>query len=74
MAEGNTFTQLVHKTSHSGQIKSPALSVGVHVAFEVLLAEFKNEDEFLLGVDDIVEANDVLVTELFHERYLSDGS
>jgi len=48
--------------------------VSVHVALEVLLAEFENEDEFLLGVDDIVEANNVGVTELFHERYFSDSS
>ena len=73
MAEGHTFAQLMHETPHSGQVKSSTLSVSVHVAFEILLAEFKNEDEFLLGVDDIVEANDVLVTELLHERYFSDG-
>lgn len=46
----------------------------VHVALEVLLAEFENKDKFLLGVDDIVEANDVGVTELLHERDFSDGS
>lgn len=73
MAEGNTFAQLMHKTFHCGQIKSAALSVSVHVALEVLLAEFENKDEFLLGVDDIVEANDVGVTELLHERDFSDG-
>jgi hypothetical protein len=74
MAEGNTFAKLVHETPHSGQVESAALSVSVHVALEVLLAEFENEDEFLLGVDDIVEANDVRVTELLHERDFSDGS
>lgn len=74
MAEGNTFAQLMHKTSHCGQIESAALSVSVHVALEVLLAEFENKDKFLLGVDDIVEANDVGVTEFFHERDFSDGS
>ena len=74
MAEGNTFAQLMHEASHSGQIKSSTLSMSVHVAFEILLAEFKDQDEFLLGVDDIVEANDVLVTEFLHKRYFSDGS
>ena len=66
VAEGNTFTQLIHETPHSGQLESAALSVGVHVALEILLAEFENEDEFLLGVDNIVEANNVKMTELLH--------
>ena len=48
--------------------------MSVHIALEVLLAEFENKDEFLLGVDDIVEANDVGVTELLHKRDFSDGS
>jgi len=74
MAKGNTFAQLEHKTSYCGQVESAALSVSVHVALEVLLAEFENKDEFLLGVDNIVEANDVGVTELLHERDFSDGS
>jgi hypothetical protein len=74
MAEGDTFAQLVHETPDGGQIEGPALSVSVHVALEILLAEFENEDELLLGVDDVVEANDVRVTELFHERDFSDGS
>ncbi|SRR5258706_777422 len=64
----------MHETSHCGQIESTALSVSVHIALEVLLAEFENKDEFLLGVDDIVEANDVGVTELLHKRDFSDGS
>jgi hypothetical protein len=64
----------VHETPDSGEVESAALSVSVHIALEVLLAEFEDEDEFLLGVDNIMEANDVRVTELLHERYFSDSS
>ena len=74
VAEGNTFAQLVHEAPHSGQVESAALPVSVHVALEILLAKFEDEDEFLLGVDDIVETNDIRVTEFFHKRYFSDCS
>lgn len=74
VAEGNTFAQLVHEAPHSGQVESAALPVGVHVALEILLTKFEDEDELRLGVDDIVEANDVGVTEFFHKGDFSDGS
>ena len=37
-----------------------------------MFAVLEYEDELGLGVDDIVEADNVDVLEFFHERYLAD--
>jgi hypothetical protein len=44
----------------------------VHVALQILFAEFEDEDELGLCVDDIVQAEDVDVFELLEEGYLAD--
>jgi len=54
MTERNTFTELMHKATNGVRLESTALSVGIHIALEILFAEFENENEFLLSMDDIV--------------------
>lgn len=73
VAEASSLEQLIHETPDDVGIESTAISVGVHVLLQVLIAEFEDEDEFALGVDDVVEADDVFVLELLHERDFADG-
>ena len=44
----------------------------IHILLEILLAEFKNEDELCFAMDNIVKANDVGMLELFHQRDLTN--
>lgn len=45
----------------------------IHVFLEVLFTKFENENQFCLSVNDIVESDDVDMTQLFHERNFADG-
>ena len=45
----------------------------VHVLFEILLHILKDEGEGAIGVDNVVQSDDVGVFEVFQQRDLSDG-
>lgn len=45
----------------------------VHVFLQILITKLENKDEFGLGVDDIVESENIDVFEFFQERDLSNG-
>jgi hypothetical protein len=44
----------------------------VHVLFEVFVHVFKDEHELVFGVDDVLEGDDVVVLEFFHEGDFAD--
>lgn len=67
MAERRAHQQLVHEAAHCMWIERAAVSVSVHVLLEVAFAVLEDENEFGLGMDDIVKADDVDMLELFHE-------
>jgi hypothetical protein len=48
-------------------------AVCVHVFFEIFVHVFEDEHEFLVGVDDVAEVDDVVVFEFFHEGDFADG-
>ena len=73
VAEVNTLKQLVHEALDSWGLEGTTLAIRVHVSLEVTIHVFEDKHELVLGVDDIVEADNVLVFELFHERYFADG-
>ncbi len=54
--------------------QSSSVAVGVHVFLEIFVHILKDEHEFVLSVNDIVERDDILMFELFHERDFADGS
>lgn len=56
--------ELVGEVLDSVEGKSTTISVRVHVPFQVLLAVLEDEDELRLGVDDVVEADNVDVLQL----------
>lgn len=67
MTERRAHQQLVHEAAHCVWIERAAVAVSVHVLLEVAFAVFEDENEFGLGMDDIVEADDIDMLELFHE-------
>ena len=74
VAESDTAEQLVHEGLDGDGIEHATLAPGVHVFLQVLVHELEDQHELVLGVDDIVEADYVLVLKLLHKRNLTDGS
>jgi hypothetical protein len=72
VAEGRAHEKLVHEAPNRVWIEGAAVTVCIHVLFEVPFTVLEDKYEFCFGVDDIVEANDVDVLELLHERYLAN--
>ena len=56
VAELDPAEELVHEDLDLGRGDVPV--AGVHVLFEVLLEEFEDKGELLLGIDDVVEVDD----------------
>ena len=65
--------ELPHEGPDDGGFEGAAFSVRIHVLFEIEVHEFEDEHELGLGVDDVVEADDVGMLELFHEGDFSNG-
>ena len=63
----------MHEGFDGDVVELAAGVAAVHVLFEVLVHVFEDEHEFVFGVDDIVQGDDVLVLELFHEGDFADG-
>ena len=74
VTEGRALEKLVHEGADDVGAKRAAVAVLVHVPLEIAVAELENERELGLGVDHVVEADDVDVLELLHERDLADCS
>jgi len=73
MAEGCALEQLEHEAAYGHLIQCAAVSVLIHVLLEILFTKFENENQFRLSVNDVVESNDVDMTQLLHERNFADG-
>lgn len=73
VAEGSALEQLKHETPDSLGRQGTAVSILVHILLEILLAVFEDEDELGLRVDNIMQANDVDMLELLHERDFTDS-
>lgn len=73
VTERSTLEKLVHETPNGDGIEGATLAVDIHVLLEVAFTVLKYEDELCLGVDDVVEADDIDMLELFHEGDLTDG-
>ena len=73
VAEGDATQQLLHEGLDGDVVELAAVAAGVHVLFQVFVHVLEDEHEFVLGVDDVVEGNDVFVFEFFHQGDLADG-
>ena len=61
VAEGNTLEKLVHEGFDGDVVELAAGVAAVHELFEIFVHVFEDEHEFIFGVDDIVEGDDVVV-------------
>lgn len=73
VAKGCPFEELVHEAADRARVERSTFPMRVHVLFQVLLAKLKDKDKLGFGVDDVVQAHDVYVLELFHERDLANS-
>lgn len=73
VAEGDALQELVHEGFDGDVVELAAGAAAVHVFFEVLIHVFEDEHEFVFGVDDVVQGDDVFVFELFHQGDFADG-
>jgi hypothetical protein len=73
VAKRGAFQKLIHEGADGLGIERPALAILVHVFLQVHFAVLKDENELGFGVDDIMQADDVNVLELLHERDFADG-
>ena len=73
VAESGTLEELVHETPHGDGVKRATIAMNIHVLFEVAFAVFEDEDELGLGMDDVVQPDDVDMFEFLHEGDLTDG-
>ena len=51
----------------------PTFTPSIHVLLQIPVHVLKDEHEFVLGVDDIVQRNDALMFQFLHQRDLSDS-
>ena len=68
----DALAKLVHKAANRVRLESTTLTVRVHVALEILLAKFKDEDKLELGVNDVVQAHNIWVSKFFHQTNLTN--
>lgn len=63
----------MHEGLDGNGIKHAAVASRIHVLLKILVHVLEDEHELVLGVDDIVQADNVLVLQLFHQRDFADG-
>ena len=73
VAKGNALKELVHEGFDGDVIELTASAPGIHVFLQIFVHVFEDQHEFVLGVDDIMEGDNVFVLQLFHERDLADS-
>ena len=72
VAEINALEKLVHEGLDGDRVESSAVALCIHVFLQVLVHVIEDEHEFVFGVDDIVEADNVLVLQFLHKGDLAD--
>lgn len=72
MAESSSLQELEHEAPDDFGVESTTIAILIHILLQILLAKLEDENELCLAVDDIVQANDVGVFELFHQGDLTD--
>lgn len=71
VAEGEAAQQLIHEGLDD--VEGDFAVERVEVLLEVLVAVLEDERELLVGVEDVVEADNVFVLQLLEEANLAQG-
>lgn len=72
VAKIDALEELVHERLDRRGLERAALTVGIHVSLQVAVHVLKHEHQLVLGVNNIVKSNDILVLELLHKRDFPD--
>lgn len=73
VAEIDALEELVHERLDRRGLERAAFAVGVHVSLQIAVHVFKHKHQLVLGVNNIVKSDNVLVLELLHQRDFPDG-
>ena len=74
VTEGCSLQKLIHEAAHCCGIKSATFAVGIHVLLEISVAVLEDENQLGLGVDNIIESDNVDMLQLLHQRDFADRS
>lgn len=66
VTELDSLQDLVHEGFDSDIVQLASTSSGIHVFLQVFIHVFKYQHEFVFGVDDIIEGDNVFMFEFFH--------
>ena len=74
VTERSSLEELKHETPNSNRIQRSPIPMNIHVLFEILIHVLENEHQLRFSVNDIVQSDNVAVTQLFHQGDLADRS
>ena len=74
VAEVDSAEELLHEGFDGYGVELATVAARVHVFLQVFVHVFEYEHEFVFGVDNIVEGNDVFVLQFLHKADFTDGS
>lgn len=66
VTELDSLQDLVHEGFDSNIVQLASTSSGIHVFLQVFIHIFKYQHEFVFGVDDIIEGDNIFMFEFFH--------
>lgn len=73
VTESDTLEQVIHERLDRGRVESTPIAASVHVLLQILVHVFEDQHELVLGVNDVVQQDDVLVFQFLHKGYLTDS-
>ena len=72
MTEGGALQKLIHEAAHCRGIESAAFAMRIHILLEISVAVLEDQNQLGLGVDNIVESDNVDMFQLLHQRDFAD--
>lgn len=74
VAKGDSLEELVHEGFDRDVVELAPVTAGVHVFLEILVHVFKDEHQLIFRVNNVVQRDDVLMFQLFHQGDFSNSS
>ncbi len=73
VAELDSLQNLVHEGFDGDIVELTTATSRIHVFLQILIHIFEYEHQFIFGVDDVVQRDDVIMFEFLHQGNLADG-
>ena len=74
VTEGGALQKLIHEAADCCWIEGATFAVRIHILLEISVAVLENKNQLGLGVDNIIESDNVDVFQLLHQRDFTDRS